>query len=85
MLTEFGGMALSDDPGGTWGYSRCATADELAERYTRLLAAVRAIPGLSGFCYTQFADCYQETNGLLHADRRPKFPLEDIARATRGR
>jgi len=39
---------------------------------------------LSGFCYTQFADTYQEANGLLFADRRPKFPIEDIARATRG-
>jgi len=85
MLTEFGGMALSEDAGGTWGYSRCATAEELAKRYDGLLAAVRAVPGFSGFCYTQFADCYQETNGLLYADRRPKVPLDVIAKATRGR
>jgi hypothetical protein len=39
---------------------------------------------LSGFCYTQFADTYQEANGLLYADRTPKFPLQDIALATRG-
>ncbi|MBI5288808.1 MAG: glycoside hydrolase family 2 [Chloroflexi bacterium] len=84
MLTEFGGMALSDDPGGTWGYSRCTTAEELADRYAELLSAVRAVPGFSGFCYTQFTDCYQETNGLLYADRRPKVPLEVIAKATRG-
>jgi hypothetical protein len=38
----------------------------------------------SGFCYTQFADTYQEANGLLYADRTPKFPLERIAAATRG-
>lgn len=85
LLSEFGGMALSDDPGGTWGYSRCATADELADRYARLLAAVRAVPYFAGFCYTQFTDTYQETNGLLYADRRPKVPLDVIRRATRDR
>ena len=40
---------------------------------------------LAGFCYTQFADTYQEANGLLFADRTPKFPLEEIAAATSGR
>ena len=85
ILSEFGGMALSDDPGGTWGYSRCASPEELADRYTRLLAAVRGVPYFAGFCYTQFADTYQETNGLLYADRRPKIPLEIIRGATRGR
>ena len=39
---------------------------------------------LSGFCYTQFADTYQEANGLLYPDRRPKIPLARIATATRG-
>jgi len=38
----------------------------------------------SGFCYTQFADTYQEANGLLYADRTPKIPIRDIAAATRG-
>jgi hypothetical protein len=36
----------------------------------------------SGFCYTQFADTFQEANGLLRADRSPKIPLERIARST---
>jgi hypothetical protein len=38
----------------------------------------------SGFCYTQFADTFQEANGLLTADRRPKIPLERLAAAVRG-
>jgi hypothetical protein len=38
----------------------------------------------SGFCYTQFADTYQEVNGLLYADRTPKVPLDRIAAATAG-
>jgi hypothetical protein len=42
-------------------------------------------PLCSGFCYTQFADTFQEANGLLHADRSPKIPLEEIAAATARR
>jgi hypothetical protein len=38
----------------------------------------------SGFCYTQFADTFQEANGLLCADRTPKLPIEEIAAATLG-
>ena len=83
VLTEFGGIAFSPAD-RTWGYSRAGTAAEFAERYARLLAVVRALPVLAGFCYTQFADTYQEANGLLAADRTPKFPLGEIARATRG-
>ena len=45
---------------------------------------MRSLPLLAGFCYTQFADTYQEANGLLYADRTPKFPIEQIALATRG-
>ena len=84
VLSEFGGIAYSTAP-GTWGYSRCATPAEFAKEYARLLETVRSLGLLSGFCYTQFADTYQEANGLLFADRSSKIPLKDIARATRGR
>jgi beta-galactosidase/beta-glucuronidase len=83
VLSEFGGLSCSADP-GTWGYTRCETAAVLAAQYARLLSVVRSLAVLSGFCYTQFADTYQETNGLLFADRTPKFPLAEIERATRG-
>ena len=85
VLSEFGGIALAAGERGTWGYSRASSADELAARYASLLAAVRSMGVLSGFCYTQFADTYQEANGLLYADRTPKFPLHAIAAATAGR
>lgn len=84
MLTEFGGIALAPQTKGTWGYTRAASADELARMYTNLLRAVHSLSTLAGFCYTQFADTCQEANGLLYADRTPKFPLDEIARATRG-
>ena len=85
MLTEFGGIALAPSRSNGWGYSTSATAEEFAEQYERLLAVVRNLGLLAGFCYTQFADTYQEANGLVYADRRPKIPIARIAAATRGR
>ena len=69
MLTEFGGIAYSAEE-GTWGYSRA-------------LRVVRSLPVLAGFCYTQFADTYQEANGFLFADRRgvgldPRISLRNL-------
>ncbi len=84
MLTEFGGISLAQRDDGGWGYSEVEDAEILAERYERLLETVRGSRMLAGYCYTQFADTYQETNGLLYADRTPKFPIERIAVATAG-
>jgi len=84
MITEFGGIAYSHESAGTWGYSRAQNAEDFGNRYLNLLRAVRSLPALAGFCYTQFTDTYQETNGLLFADRTPKIPLDSIALATRG-
>jgi hypothetical protein len=84
VLSEFGGIACSEDA-ASWGYSRSADPASFAVEYASLLMTVRSLDLLAGFCYTQFADTYQETNGLLRADRTPKFPIEEIALATRGR
>jgi hypothetical protein len=84
MLTEFGGIAFSPNVEKTWGYTRSGTEREFAAKYRALLEVVRSAPLLAGFCYTQFADTYQEANGLLYADRTPKMPIEEIALATRG-
>ena len=83
VLSECGGIALSQEP-GTWGYARSRDAPDFAQSYERLMRAVHSIGLFSGFCYTQFADTYQEANGLLYADRRPKIPLAQIAAGTRG-
>ncbi|HYD47872.1 MAG TPA: glycoside hydrolase family 2 TIM barrel-domain containing protein [Terriglobales bacterium] len=83
MLTEFGGIAFTPDSHG-WGYTRASNVEQLRNRYQALLDAVRSVQLFAGFCYTQFADTYQEKNGLLFGDRTPKMPLEQIAIATRG-
>ena len=84
VLSEFGGIALSKNVDATWGYSRSQDAGTFATRYAELLSTVRSLEMLCGFCYTQFADTFQEANGLLYADRTPKFPVDEIFRATTG-
>jgi beta-galactosidase/beta-glucuronidase len=82
MLTEFGGIAYGDC--GGWGYSSVTSKKDYIERYTRLLAIVRSIKKLSGWCYTQFTDTYQEANGLCDMNRRPKADVDVLQRATTG-
>ena len=84
VLTEFGGIAFGGNRRETWGYSRSQSAEDFLERYQKLLEAVRGLPALAGFCYTQLTDTYQEVNGLLYIDRTPKAPLELLAQATSG-
>lgn len=84
VLSEFGGIALAEDKPGTWGHTRCENPAAFAQRFTDLLKVVRSLEVLAGYCYTQFADTYQEANGLLRADRTPKVPIEQISLATRG-
>ncbi len=84
LLSEFGGVAVSRVDGGTWGYSLSRSPRDFGAKYARLLEAVRSLELFAGFCYTQFADTYQEANGLLYADRTPKVPLGQIAAATSG-
>jgi hypothetical protein len=78
VLSEFGGIALSDES-HTWGYSRTESAAAFAQRFSALMRVARSLELLAGYCYTQFADTYQEANGLLRADRSPKIPLQQIA------
>jgi beta-galactosidase/beta-glucuronidase len=88
MLTEFGGIAYRDEretgQEHIWGYSVGHTSAQLQEQHRKLMDAVNRVEGFSGFCYTQFADTFQEANGLFFVDRTPKFDLTAMAAATRG-
>jgi beta-galactosidase/beta-glucuronidase len=83
VLSECGGIVFSR-AAGSWGYSRATSAASFATMYRTLMNTLHSIGLISGFCYTQFADTYQEANGLLFPDRTPKLPLAWIADATRG-
>ena len=87
VLTEFGGIAFDknkvDEP-DTWGYARVGSEAAFLDLYRRLMTVVNTAQMFSGFCYTQFADTFQEANGLLTADRTPKAALELLSAATRN-
>lgn len=87
MLTEFGGIAYTqpEEFAHTWGYARSHNISEFQLQYTALLQTVNKVEIFSGFCYTQLTDTFQEANGLLYADRTPKFSIDAIASATLGR
>jgi hypothetical protein len=85
VLTEFGGIAYAKNKEAAkkiWGYSEADSDEAFHENYRSLLEVVNETAMFSGFCYTQFADTFQEANGLLFEDRTPKLPLEQIAAAT---
>ncbi|MBV9672387.1 MAG: glycoside hydrolase family 2 [Verrucomicrobia bacterium] len=84
MLTEFGGIAFTRNVREGWGYSRVFDEQSFLAEYKALLAAVHGCGGLSGFCYTQLTDTFQEKNGLLNADRTFKADHVALARATIG-
>lgn len=84
VLSEFGGIAYIPDQTSGWGYAESQSEADFQSDYAALLAAVHDCHGLSGFCYTQLTDTFQEKNGLLYSDRRPKADLALLARATRG-
>jgi beta-galactosidase/beta-glucuronidase len=87
-LTEFGGVAYFDPQrhraARDWGYQSVADREEYAQLVTALLEVADTTAMFSGFCYTQFADTFQEANGLLYEDRTPKIPLQRIAAAIAG-
>ena len=77
-LTEFGGIAcLAADAAlaGEWGYTVAPDPVHFEQQVISLIEVVRTTAMFSGFCYTQFADTFQESNGLLSDGREPKIPL----------
>ena len=80
MLTECGGYGypFMDEHNKNWlkgfGYgNHMKDADELVEKYTKMVKSFQERPWLQGFVYTELYDQYWELNGLLTFDRKPKL------------
>lgn len=77
ILSEYGGIAIKPDLSGMfWG--NMVEKDEYIERYASVTSAIRSIPFVSGFCYTQFSDVQQEINGIVDMERNPKADPGEI-------
>ncbi|MCZ2152813.1 MAG: glycoside hydrolase family 2 [Bryobacterales bacterium] len=83
FLTEFGGIATvlegQQTAGNAWGYSGVEKSQQSAlERLKGIYTALEQLPQFIGICYTRLTDVEQEINGLYTADRKPKFPPDEI-------
>ncbi|MFL5700716.1 MAG: glycoside hydrolase family 2 protein [Ktedonobacteraceae bacterium] len=79
MLTEFGGISYRPQPSTSWfGYGTVTDPDAFLSKYCELLDAILESSSVAGFCYTQLTDTEQETNGLLSANREPKFDIAAV-------
>lgn len=79
LISEFGGIAMEDGMEKSWGYhEKVADAGIWKEKIKGLVEAIRKLPYVEGYCYTQLTDVEQETNGLLYGDRTPKIAMEEL-------
>lgn len=78
LISEFGGTAFNNDDSG-WGYGdKVNTEEEFIQRFDNLTTAVKEIPYVCGYCYTQVTDVQQEINGLMDMERNFKVKPEVI-------
>ena len=87
LLTEYGGIAMQKDAGGTnWGYNGMVSdADSFLRRFAAITRAIQKIPYIRGYCYTQLTDVFQEVNGLMDMRRVPKADVEKIRKINEGK
>ncbi len=79
ILSEYGGIAFSGGASDSWGYgNRVNSEEEFLARYMCITDAVKKVPYITGYCYTQVSDVQQEVNGLLDADHNYKVAPEKI-------
>ncbi|MEV6764519.1 hypothetical protein AB0N16_28525 [Streptomyces sp. NPDC051105] len=79
MVTEFGGLSVGAEE-DEFSYTRTSSDTQYAALLGEIFGVLHTSPIVAGFCYTQFMDTAQETNGLLYTDGSPKLPLETIRR-----
>jgi beta-galactosidase/beta-glucuronidase len=84
FVSEFGGIWWNPDLAkgeASWGYgSRPRSIEEFHARFKGLCDILLDDESMFGYCYTQLTDVFQEQNGVLFFDRRPKFDLDRLRR-----
>lgn len=79
IISEYGGIAFSGGKEGEWGYGdKVADEEEFIKRFEKITMAIKKIPYIAGYCYTQVSDVQQEVNGLLKADHTCKVQSDKV-------
>lgn len=78
IISEFGGIAFDNDESG-WGYGdKVKSKEDFIRRFDSITTAIKSLPYVCGFCYTQVSDVQQEINGLMDMERNFKVEPELI-------
>lgn len=77
IISEYGGIAFTTEAG--WGYGKQVKNEEdFLERFESQTSAIKKLPYVSGYCYTQVTDVQQEVNGLYTIGREPKVSIDAV-------
>ena len=78
IISEFGGIAFDSGKEG-WGYgNKVNTKEDFLKRFEAITTAIKELPYVCGYCYTQVTDVQQEINGLMDIRRNFKVEPEKI-------
>lgn len=78
IISEYGGIAF-DNNGDGWGYGNLVKSKEdFIRRFDDVTTAIKELPYVCGYCYTQVTDVQQEVNGLMDEERNFKVEPEVI-------
>ena len=79
IISEYGGIAFNGGEDDSWGYGNLVkTEEEFLVRYEKITDAIKKLPYVCGYCYTQVSDVEQEVNGLLDAEHEYKIDAGKI-------
>lgn len=78
IISEYGGIAFNNSQEG-WGYgNKVADEDAFLKRFDDITTAIKKLPYVCGYCYTQVSDVQQEINGLMDMDRNFKVNADAV-------
>jgi hypothetical protein len=78
LISEYGGIAF-DGTGEGWGYGKkVSTKEDYLERFDAVTTAIKQLPFVCGYCYTQVTDVQQEINGIMDIKRNFKISPDKL-------
>jgi beta-galactosidase/beta-glucuronidase len=78
LISEYGGIAFDGSSDG-WGYGKkVATKEDYLARFDAVTTAIKRLPFVCGYCYTQVTDVQQEINGIMDINRNFKVSPDKL-------